>query len=179
MTDYAELEAREDRTVKPVVSYLTEDRHPSVVRTFLRRQAHMFGSDATINAYVDDAGNPDFDSLLVTRDGHTRGVILTRRRFPETVEVHLLVVDDTVHRTGIGSFLLREAANRARHAGAKMLTVRVLAEGRGHRGWAGVRAFYEANGFIPLDDTGPTVLLAKHLTELEEPQTPPSPAKQA
>jgi GNAT superfamily N-acetyltransferase len=152
--------------VKSVVSYLTEDRHPAVVRTLLNRQAHMFGSDDTIASYVEDAGNPDFDSLIVTRDGRTRGAILTCRRFPETVEVHLLVVDDTVHRTGIGSFLLREAADRARTAGAKMLTVRVLAEGRGHHGWAGVRAFYEANGFIPLDDTGPTVLLAKHLADL-------------
>ncbi|MGW8431051.1 GNAT family N-acetyltransferase [Curtobacterium citreum] len=154
--------------MKPVVSYLTEDRHPSVVRTLLNRQAHMFGGESTIASYVADAGSPEFDSLIVTRDNRTRGVILTRRRFPETVEVHLVVVDDTVHRTGIGSFLLREAADRARHAGAKMLTVRVLAEGRGHQGWVGVRAFYEANGFIPLDDTGPTVLLAKHLPELED-----------
>ncbi len=154
--------------MKPVVSYLTEDRHPAVVRTLLNRQAHMFGSDATIDAYVEDAGDPAFDSLIVTRDNRTRGVILTRRRFPETVEVHLLVVDDTVHRTGIGSFLLREAAARARTAGAKMLTVRVLGEGRGHQEWAGVRAFYEANGFIPLDDTGPAVLLAKHLPERQD-----------
>lgn len=154
--------------MKPVVSYLTEDRHPSVVRTLLNRQAHMFGGERTLASYVADAGSPEFDSLIVTRDNRTRGVILTRRRFPETVEVHLVVVDDTVHRTGIGSFLLREAADRARHADAKMLTVRVLAEGRGHQEWAGVRAFYEANGFIPLDDTGPTVLLAKQLPELED-----------
>jgi GNAT superfamily N-acetyltransferase len=127
----------------------------------------MFGSDATIAAYVDDAGNPDFDSLIVTRDGHTRGVILTRRRPPETVEVHLIVVDDTVHRTGIGSFLVGEAADRARGAGAQMLTVRVLSERRGHQAWAGVRAFYEANGFIRLDDTGPSILLGKLLSPLE------------
>ncbi|PYY32259.1 GNAT family N-acetyltransferase [Curtobacterium sp. MCBD17_030] len=154
--------------MKPVVSYLTEDRHPAAVRTLLNRQAHMFGGESTIAAYAEDAGNPAFDSLIVTRDNRTRGVILTRRRFPETVEVHLLVVDDTVHRSGIGSFLLQEAADRARGAGAKMLTVRVLGEGRGHRGWVGVRAFYEANGFIPLDDTGPTVLLAKHLPDVED-----------
>ncbi|WIE81425.1 GNAT family N-acetyltransferase [Curtobacterium sp. MCSS17_016] len=154
--------------MQPVVSYLTEDRHPAVVRTLLHQQAHLFGGDDTIASYVDDASNPDFDSLIVTRDNRTRGAILTRRRFPETVEVHLLVVDDTVHRTGIGSFLLREAATRARTAGAKMLTVRVLIEGRGHQECAGVRTFYEANGFIPLDNTGPTVLLAKHLTELQD-----------
>jgi len=153
--------------VKPVATYLTEDRHPTAVRTLLNRQAHMFGGESTIASYVADAADPQFDSLIVTRDSRTRGIILTRRRFPGTVEVHLLVVDDTVHRTGIGSFLLREAAARAREDGAKMLTVRVLGEGRGHHGWVGVRAFYEANGFIPLDDTGPTVLLAKHLPDVE------------
>jgi GNAT superfamily N-acetyltransferase len=97
------------------------------------------------------------------------GILLLDPRYDSTAEVHLLAVRRRYHRTGIGRALLRRAEDDMRAQGVRLLTVKTFGPSRPDPGYDQTRAFYEAVGFLPVEEfpdmwvENPCLLMAKVL----------------
>ncbi|WP_170177121.1 GNAT family N-acetyltransferase [Myceligenerans xiligouense] len=97
------------------------------------------------------------------------GILLLDPRYDSTAEVHLLAVRREHHRTGIGRALLRRAEDDMRARGVRLLTVKTFGPSRPDPGYDRTRAFYEAVGFLPVEEfpdmwaENPCLLMAKVL----------------
>jgi GNAT superfamily N-acetyltransferase len=145
-----------------------EQRHdPAAVDGILRQLPAWFGIEAAIRSYVADAST--MPSFLATSDGQVVGIALVRRHFPASAELHLIAVDPQHHGQGVGSMLLAAIEDDLRAAGARMLQVHTVGPSFDSAPYAQTRAFYEARGFVPLQElegidwAGPTLILAKSL----------------
>jgi GNAT superfamily N-acetyltransferase len=97
---------------------------------------------------------------------------LASRSFDGTspsAEIHLIAVDPNHHGRGVGSMLVAAIEDDMRADGVRMLQVHTVGPSFDSAPYASTRAFYEAVGFIPLQEfegidwPGPTLVLAKPL----------------
>lgn len=86
-------------------------------------------------------------------EGVVVGVALIDRHFPHVAEVHLIVVDRSVHGTGVGTTLLRAVEDDAVRRGVRLLEVKTLGASHPDPGYARTRHFYERWGFLSLEET--------------------------
>lgn len=80
------------------------------------------------------------------------GFLTLRPTSPHAAEVHVLAVLPDHHRRGIGRALMERAAEYARAEGRTLLHVKTLAPSDPDPGYAATRRFYEALGFVPLEE---------------------------
>ncbi len=114
----------------------------------------------TIVASLDDTA---VDSTAI-------GLVSLLRHPGASVEIHLLAVRPQLHRCGVGAALVERAERIARDEGAKVLQVKTLGPSREDAGYARTRSFYEAVGFLRVeefptlwDEANPALLLIKPL----------------
>ena len=81
------------------------------------------------------------------------GVLLHRRHFPEAAEIHVMAVDPSWHRRGVGRALVATVMADLGADGCTMLQVKTLGSTHPDQGYALTRAFYRAVGFLPLEET--------------------------
>ena len=98
------------------------------------------------------------------------GFLALGRPTPHVFEVHVMGVRPQHHRQGVGRALLAAAVRHARSAGLRHLTVKTLSARDPDPGYGRTRAFYEAAGFVAIDEFpeswspgNPLVLLLKRL----------------
>jgi GNAT superfamily N-acetyltransferase len=74
------------------------------------------------------------------------------------------------HQRGVGSALLAAAEAALRQGGIEYLQVKTLGPSRESEGYAATRRFYEARGFVPIEEFpdlwpgNPCLLLVKKLS---------------
>jgi GNAT superfamily N-acetyltransferase len=85
-------------------------------------------------------------------------------------ELYLVGVRHELHRQGLGTALLAAAEDYLRDHGIEFLHVKTLGPSRPSERYEAKRRFYEARGFVPLeelhgvwDDNQPCLILVKHL----------------
>jgi GNAT superfamily N-acetyltransferase len=89
---------------------------------------------------------------------------------PRAAEVYVMGVVADQHRRGIGTALLAAAEDALRRRGVEYLQVKTLAPSREDENYARTRRFYEARGFVPLEEFpdlwpgNPALLLVKALS---------------
>lgn len=81
------------------------------------------------------------------------GVTLIDRHFPHVAEVHLTIVDRSVHGTGVGTAMLMAIEDDAVRRGVRLLQVKTLGPSHPDAGYARTRHFYERWGFLSLEET--------------------------
>ncbi|MBO0608788.1 GNAT family N-acetyltransferase [Myceligenerans salitolerans] len=119
-------------------------------------------------AAADALASDPVDGSRIPVDDVT-GILLLDPRYDSTAEVHLLAVRRKYHRTGIGRALLRRAEDDMRARGVRLLTVKTFGPSRPDPGFDRTRAFYEAVGFLPVEEfpdmwvENPCLLMAKVL----------------
>jgi ribosomal protein S18 acetylase RimI-like enzyme len=91
--------------------------------------------------------------LIATFNDRVAGVLLYRRRFPETAEIHFLGVAPDVHRRGIGRALIDHLERLLVFDGCRLLEVKTLGESFEDDGYARTRAFYQGSGFLRIEET--------------------------
>ncbi len=109
-----------------------------------------FGIAESNAAYVRDVeAMPMFAACI---DGAPCGFLALRRLTPHASEIHVMGVNPAHHRGGLGRALVAAAMRHARAAGARFVTVKTLSPSHPDLGYAKTRAFYEAMGFLPLEE---------------------------
>lgn len=120
---------------------------PDLVARLLAALPDWFGQPDANEQYVRDAA---VLPTLVARDGASDvGVLLYRPTLPGVVDVHLLAVDPAHHRSGAGSALIELLTGIA---DTRTITVATLGPSDPDPFYAGTRAFYEARGFVAVEE---------------------------
>jgi len=123
---------------------------PEDVERILRALPEWFGIEESVLGYVDAAR-----SLPTTcaRDGEEIvGVCLVRRHNPRAAEIELLAVVRDRHREGIGRALVDHVRRQTGADGVELLQVKTFGPSGRSVEYERTRAFYEAMGFVPLEE---------------------------
>jgi len=120
------------------------------VDQLLRSLPAWFGIESSIVEYVEAARR--MPTLVASVDGAPIGVLLYERHFAACFEIHLMAVAREWHRRGVGRALVDETVRIARADGAALLEVKTLGASHPDPGYADTRRFYEACGFLPVEE---------------------------
>ena len=149
MTDVVEIEDPAERS-----------RMAEVV---LRDLPDWFGIEKATRDYIAKAAT--LPTFAVQPD---LGFLCLEQHTPAAAEVHVMGVRRESHRSGIGRALVETAEAWCRARGIRYLHVKTLGPSRADEGYAATRAFYEALGFVALeelhglwDEENPTLVLVK------------------
>jgi GNAT superfamily N-acetyltransferase len=123
---------------------------PEAVAALLHGLPEWFGIDEATAAYVEAART--MPTVLAHDEGAVVGALLWHRHFPAAAEVHLMAVDVARHRRGIGTALLERAEDELRADGVRYLQVKTLGPSLPDDEYERTRRFYEARGFVPLEE---------------------------
>lgn len=153
-----------------------------IAEAVLRDLPEWFGIEESTRRYIEEAAT--LPTLAVEPD---LGFVCLKQHTPRAAELYVLGVRREQHRRGIGRALVAEAERWCRARGIRYLQVKTLGPSRPDSSYDGTRAFYEAVGFVALEelhglwshdnpalilvkDVGPgfTVLPVEGLPELRE-----------
>lgn len=134
-----------------------------ICEAVLRDLPEWFGIEAATLAYIRDVAElPTFavgdDALLSLKLHNARAA-----------EVYVMGVRRARHGQGVGTALLTAAEEDLRTRGVEFVQVKTLGPSDPDAGYARTRGFYEARGFVPLEELlelwedNPCLLLVKRL----------------
>jgi len=143
----------------------------------LRALPDWFGIEQSIVQYV-----LDIEQLptIIARDesGAAAGFMSIKQHFPQAAELHVLAVRAEHHRRGIGRAMLAKAEQWLATQGVHILQVKTLSPSRVCEAYERTRMFYEAMGFLPLEEfpklwgeRNPCLLMVKPLEAHGAPQS--------
>ena len=90
---------------------------------------------------------------VVARDGdEIVGICLLLEHNAQSVEIDLLAVPRSRHRSGIGRAILEHVERDLRQRGVKLLHLKTLGPSIHNEPYARTRAFYAAQGFVPMEE---------------------------
>ena len=122
-----------------------------------------FGIEEATAAYIRDVA--ELPTFAVGEDAMLALKLHTSR----AAEVYVMGVRRERHASGLGTALLRAAEEYLRKREIEYLQVKTLGPSDPDPGYARTRAFYEARGFVPLEEihglweANPCLLLVKRL----------------
>ena len=129
----------------------------------LRDLPEWFGIEAATAGYIRDVRE------LETFAVDDVGLLSLKLHNPRAAEVYVMGVVRNEHRRGVGTALLAAAEAHLRAGGVEYLQVKTLGPSRESEAYAATRAFYEARGFVALEEFpdlwpgNPALLLVKRL----------------
>jgi GNAT superfamily N-acetyltransferase len=112
----------------------------------LRDLPDWFGIEEATAAYIRDVA--DLPTFAVGEDA----LLSLKLHTPRAAEVYVMGVRRDRHREGLGSALLAATEEYLRARGVEYLQVKTLGPSDPDEGFARTRAFYEARGFVPLEE---------------------------
>jgi len=132
----------------------TGEQVPDIVDALLRSLPEWFGIESSVVEYVESAKElPTYLARPAGQDKHEPvGVLLAARHFPGAAEIHLMAVDRSMHRGGVGRALVEALERDLIADGVNLLQVKTLGPSHPDPGYAKTRLFYEAMGFAPLEE---------------------------
>ena len=141
----------------------------------LRALPDYFGIEEALVQYLKDIETqPTFHAYL---DRSLVGFLTITRHTAGSAEIHVMGVLPKEHRKGIGSELVRTAEHFLIQDGVVLFEVKTLGEAHPDENYKRTRAFYRAQGFLPLEEISdfwgkglPTLFMVKPLTQ--EPERP-------
>ena len=127
------------------------DRRGAICRQVIESLPGWFGIPASNEAFVAAA---DALPMLAcfTPGGDVVGFVSLKLQTEAAAEIHVMGVKLAWHRHGVGRALVEGAAQLAMSLGARFLTVKTLAASRPDANYAATRRFYEALGFLPIEE---------------------------
>jgi GNAT superfamily N-acetyltransferase len=125
---------------------------PDEVTRLLTTVPEWFGDPASNAEYIEDARAKE-TWIVRSASGAVIAVALLTTHFPQTLEIHFMVVDRKYHGMGVGSAVIKAIENEAQKRGARLLEVKTLGASHSDQNYARTRHFYKKVGFIPLEET--------------------------
>jgi coenzyme F420-0:L-glutamate ligase/coenzyme F420-1:gamma-L-glutamate ligase len=149
--------------VSEVVQLEEPAERSRIAEAVLRDLPDWFGLEESTRAYIEHAA--ELPTFAVLPD---QAFLCVKHHTPRAAEVYVMGVRRELHRQGLGGALVAAAEAWCRANGVRYLQVKTLGPSRDSRGYARTRAFYEALGFVALeelhglwDEDNPTLLLVK------------------
>jgi ribosomal protein S18 acetylase RimI-like enzyme len=123
----------------------------AICREVLESLPEWFGIPASVETFVAEA---DHLPMLACFEpaGDVAGFVSVKTHTTAAAEVHVLGVKPAWHRRGIGRELIEAAARLAISQGTRFLTVKTLAPSHPDPNYERTRLFYEALGFVPIEE---------------------------
>ncbi|HEU5207337.1 MAG TPA: GNAT family N-acetyltransferase [Gaiellaceae bacterium] len=134
-----------------------------ICEVVLRDLPDWFGIEEATSAYIRDVA--ELPTFAVGDDAF----LALKTHNPRAAEVYVMGVRRERHGQGLGSALLAVAESHLREAGVEYLQVKTLGPSDPDEGYERTRGFYEARGFVPLEELhdlweqNPCLLLVKRL----------------
>lgn len=119
----------------------------------LARNLEYGFNEAGLEAMADDL--PEQFQFVARESGELLGFASVRERGPQVSELAWVAVRTDRQGEGVGSRLLREVYADRASEGVRLLTVKTLAATVDDDHYAGVRAFYEREGFLHVETIDP------------------------
>ena len=110
-----------------------------------------FGIPESNAGYVESARR--LPGYVARTDAEPIGLLLCRRHFPESAEIHLMAVHPAWHRRGAGRAMVDALVADLTADGCRLLQVKTLGPSHPDAGYGRTRAFYAAMGFLPVEET--------------------------
>ncbi len=147
----------------PVVEIEDPAERSRIVAAILRDLPEWFGIEESTQAYSDEAAAlPTF--AVAPEDAF----LCLKQHTPRAAEIYVMGVRSTLHRQGLGRALVAAAEAWCRSHAVRYLQAKTLGPSRPSRCYDATRAFYEALGFVPLEelhglwsDGNPALILVK------------------
>jgi len=140
----------DDAAVYEIVKVAPSHELAEITERLLGLLPSWFGIPEANAEYVASATR--LSGLVACLGEEAIGVLLSRRHFPGSAEIHLMAVDPKWHRRGVGKALVATLEVQLIDDGCRLLEVKTLGASRLDVGYAGTRAFYLSCGFEPLEE---------------------------
>ncbi|WP_158814473.1 N-acetyltransferase [Methylocapsa sp. S129] len=123
----------------------------AICREVLESLPAWFGIASAIESYVSAA---DGMPMLACFDpaGPVAGFVSVKVQTAVAAEVYVMGVKRQWHRQGIGRSLIEAAVQLAAAQRSRFLTVKTLSSSKADPNYAATRRFYEAIGFLPIEE---------------------------
>jgi coenzyme F420-0:L-glutamate ligase/coenzyme F420-1:gamma-L-glutamate ligase len=118
-----------------------------VAEAVLRDLPEWFGIEESTAAYIADAAT--LPTFAVEPDA---GFVCLKQHTPGAAELYVMGVRHEQQRRGVGRALVAAAESWCRANRVRYLQVKTLGPSRPSRGYEATRAFYEAMGFVALEE---------------------------
>lgn len=133
-----------------IVRDASSDELPAC-ESILRSLPEWFGIDEANDAYADDIR--EMRTLVaVDRNNDVLGFLTLNAHNSSTIEIHVMGVHPEQHRSGVGRALVTNATKIARDSGYRLIEVKTLGPSHPDPSYAGTRRFYDAMGFLPVEE---------------------------
>jgi ribosomal protein S18 acetylase RimI-like enzyme len=129
---------------------ITAGQWPAELGDLLHDLPEWFGIEASVANYVVEARS--LPTVAAFADGEIVGICVVRLHPPVAAEIEVLAVRRSLHRQGIGRQLIDHVEADLRSCGTRLLQVKTFGPSGVSDEYARTRAFYEAIGFIPLEE---------------------------
>lgn len=122
----------------------------SICEDILRELPDWFGLEEALQDYTAEAAK--LPMVTCESDGRVIGMLTLKPQTQHAVEIAVMGVRPDVHRSGAGRAMIHAAEVWARKQSYRFLTVKTLSAAAEDKNYAHTRAFYEAVGFVHLEE---------------------------
>lgn len=156
-----------------IVEISDPERRADICRMILRALPDWFGIEESTLGYIEAVRELQF--FAAEDRGTPVGFAAVKLHTACAAELYVTGILEAYHRRGIGGRLVDRCAAHCRSLGLMFLTVKTLDESARSEHYDRTRAFYLAQGFLPLevfptlwDPSNPCLLMVKPLEGPEE-----------
>jgi ribosomal protein S18 acetylase RimI-like enzyme len=130
---------------------LVTERRGAICREVLESLPEWFGIPASVENYVAAA---EAMPMLACFDsaGEVAGFVSVKTHTAFAAEVYVMGVKRPWHRRGLGRALIEVVAELAVSQGIRFLTAKTVSPSNDDPNYARTRLFYEAVGFLPIEE---------------------------
>lgn len=151
------------------IRQLTPEDIPACER-ILRASHNWFGIEQANEAYIRSLSI--LPTYVAIENGEVVGFIAVKNHTHIASEIHIIAVEPSKHRQGLGRALINRVEQDLREGGIVLLQVKTLGPSNPDEGYHLTRMFYEDLRFLPLEETTkfwgpdqPCLIMVKCLNE--------------
>ncbi len=122
----------------------------TVCEPILRSLPDWFGIESAIVHYSTQIDI--LPTFLAFEAGRVIGFLTIKQHTPYSAEVYVMAILQEAHRKGVGRALIQSSQDWLRSVGVQYLQVKTLGPSDPDESYAKTRSFYEAVGFMPLEE---------------------------